>query len=225
MRQPDRRSPHSRPTIHHSLLDALSEMIVRLELPPGSHIDEAALCREFEISRTPLREALKVLASDGLLTSQPQRGSDVTPITSDEIDALFPVIGALKACAAELACDKFKKRDLDRFDGHASAATRFAKSNDHDSYFDIYVDSHDRVLAAANNPVLARQIRPLWVHARRFQRLAPMSEMCWTCAIANHECIASAARDRSVDKLAQAMRQQSGDQHRTTSAWFASQAI
>src|ERR1700685_2379658 len=92
--------------LHYELAARLLDMIVDGELKPAQKVPEAELCERFGVSRTPMREALKVLAAEGLINLLPNRGAAVAKITQQEIEELFPIMGALEALAGELACAK-----------------------------------------------------------------------------------------------------------------------
>ena len=79
-------------SLHDEVASRLREQIFAGTLPPGSFLDEAALCERLEISRTPLREALKVLVAEGLLRHEPRRGCFVAEVTESDLDEIFPVI-------------------------------------------------------------------------------------------------------------------------------------
>src|SRR5260370_40015061 len=101
-----------RRSLHDELAKRLRDMIVDGALKPAQKVPEAELCVRFGVSRTPMREALKVLASEGLITLLPNRGAVVAKITQQEIKELFPIMGALEALAGELACAKIDDRGL-----------------------------------------------------------------------------------------------------------------
>ena len=99
--------------VHHSLHDEvaarLRSMIFEGELVPGSFIDEGVLCEVLQISRTPLREALKVLNAEGLVRHEPRRGCFVNQVTEQDLDEIFPVIALLEGrCAFEAARNAFR---------------------------------------------------------------------------------------------------------------------
>jgi DNA-binding GntR family transcriptional regulator len=94
----------NRGTLHDEVVAVLRDMIIQDELQPGRRIPEKALCEQLGISRTPLREALRVLASEGLVTPLPRRGAVVAEPSADEIQGLFYAIGAMESVCAELAC-------------------------------------------------------------------------------------------------------------------------
>ena len=89
-------------TLHHEfVVEALRELILAGELEPRSRVNEAALCVRFGISRTPLREAIKLLAAEGLLELLPNRGARVAAISDVEIDEIVEVVAALEGAAGD----------------------------------------------------------------------------------------------------------------------------
>src|SRR5690625_2217574 len=93
-----------RRSLHEDVTEALREMIVSGQLALGQKIPERELCEAYGVSRTPLREALKVLGTAGVVTLGPNRGAWVSQITVEDLEEVFPVLGALEALAGELAC-------------------------------------------------------------------------------------------------------------------------
>jgi DNA-binding GntR family transcriptional regulator len=90
--------------LHEDATDRLRDLIVQGELASGAKLNERVLCERLGVSRTPLREALKTLASEGLVALLPNRGAIVTPLTLAKVRESFEVMGALEALAGELAC-------------------------------------------------------------------------------------------------------------------------
>ena len=115
--------PIVRLSLHDQLLGRLRAMIIEGELLPEAKIDEKDLCARFGVSRTPLREALKVLASEGLVTLIAHRGAIVSPLDMDELSAAFPVMGTLEALAGG-TCRKARDRLGDRRNRTLAGATR-----------------------------------------------------------------------------------------------------
>ena len=99
-----------RRSLHDELATQMRDLLTRGELKAGDKISEQALCQRFGVSRTPLREALKVLANEGLVILLPNRGASVARISPEEIDELFPIMGALEALAGEAACSLLKEK-------------------------------------------------------------------------------------------------------------------
>ena len=126
-----------RRSLHEEIADHLRTMIIENELPEGERIDESALCDELGISRTPLREALKVLQSEGLVTIEPNRGSRVATITEQEFDELFEVISGLERMAAELAAERATDAELKRLEQLQTRMENHYQKEDRQSYFSI----------------------------------------------------------------------------------------
>ena len=92
----------ARLSLHEQTTTRLRDSIVRGTLVPGKRLIEAELCRRLAVSRTPLREAFKVLASEGLIDIHPNRGATVVRMTAEETTQLFAVIANLEAMGAEM---------------------------------------------------------------------------------------------------------------------------
>jgi DNA-binding GntR family transcriptional regulator len=103
-----------RRSLHDEITNQLRDMIVEGDLKPGQKIPEPELCGRFGVSRTPLREALKVLAAEGIVQLLPNRGAVVAKITHEEIEQIFPIMGVLEALAGELACERITEEDLEK---------------------------------------------------------------------------------------------------------------
>src|SRR5262249_35831758 len=108
----DSGEPIARRSLHDELVERLRDMISTGALPSGQKIQEMALCQRFGVSRTPLREALKVLASEGIVTLQPHRGATVASLSLAELEEVFPVMGALEALSGEIACRRISDREI-----------------------------------------------------------------------------------------------------------------
>jgi DNA-binding GntR family transcriptional regulator len=106
-----------RRSLHDELTERLRRLITHGELSPGQKIREKALCLQFGVSRTPLREALKVLASEGIVTLRPNRGAVVSALTVEELEEVFPVMGALEALSGEIACRHITDQELEAIGG------------------------------------------------------------------------------------------------------------
>jgi DNA-binding GntR family transcriptional regulator len=84
----------------------LRDMIIEGTLAPGTRLNERVLCEQLMVSRTPLREAFKVLAGEGLIELLPNRGAQVAEMSVADIEQTFEVLGALEALSGQLACER-----------------------------------------------------------------------------------------------------------------------
>lgn len=187
----------TRKSLHHELVDRLQVLIIQAELEPGSKVPEKLLCDQFGVSRTPLREALKVLASDGLVRLEPNRGAWVTQVTEDEVEEVFPVLGALEALSGELACKHITDEEIKEVCALHDQMMQSYKNRDLDAYFTINQQIHRAILVAARNTTLTTSCQALSLRMQRARYLANMSEGRWYAAVQEHEKIRDylAARD------------------------------
>lgn len=143
-----------RPSLHEQVVERLREMIIEHELPPASRVDERRLCEQFGISRTPLREALKVLAAEGLIELLANRSPRVAPITSDSIANLFDVASWLERLAGERAVERVTDKDVQRLRGLLRQMERHLSRGERVEYFRQNRLLHLSIVELARNPVL-----------------------------------------------------------------------
>ncbi len=184
-------------SLHHDTLSALRDLIVHNDLPPGTRLTETMLSERFSVSRTPLREALKVLSSEGLVEILPNRGARVATLTLADIKHLFEVIGALESLAGRLACDNISEAEIcDLKAIHCQMQATFLRS-DLPEYFRLNQAIHTQIVAAARNPVLATTHRNLNARLLRSRYMANQVDRDrWVAAMREHELIVDALERR-----------------------------
>lgn len=176
--------------------DILRGRIVRGQLAPGDRIVERRLSAELEMSRTPVREALKLLEADGLIEINRNRGAHVTEYSPEEARKLFDVIAVLEGLAAQRLAEKITPALLARFEGlHAEMKSHF-RHRDLDPYFEANSAIHDLVITSCGNPRLAEDHRRLMFKARRGRFLAIFSEERWAQSVEEHEGLMENLRNR-----------------------------
>ena len=137
--------------LYQEVAERLRQRIFAHELPPGTWVDEQALAADYGISRTPLREALKVLASEGLVTLKPRRSCYVTEISERDLDEIFTVMALLEGqCAADTA-RKASETDLIHLRSVHDELERAADTNDIDGFFEANQAFHQEVQHIADN--------------------------------------------------------------------------
>lgn len=153
-------------SLHDEVASRLRAMIFERRLEPGQWVDEQALARDWAISRTPVREALKVLLAEGLVTLTPRRGCFVTQVTEDDAERLFPVMALLEGrCAFEAALNA-SDAELAELGRLHDELERQAAAGDADGYYRANHVFHTRVQALAGNPWLSRSTDQLRVFLR-----------------------------------------------------------
>lgn len=160
-------------SLHDEVALGLREQIFSGALPPGSFLDEAALCERLSISRTPLREALKVLVAEGLLRHEPRRGCFVAEVTERDLDEIFPVIALLEGCAARGATFCAGDADVAALEVLHGRLQQCAAEGRITDYYTVNHAIHEAFITLADNRWLAQAIGDLRkiLRAARLQQL------------------------------------------------------
>lgn len=196
-----------RKSLTDELVARLRDLIIEGELAAGAKIPEAELCALYGVSRTPMREALKVLAAEGLVTLTLNRGASVAKITQQEIDELFPIIGTLEALAGETACARITERQLGHIETlHAAMLARF-RDGDWLEYSKLNRQIHEAIFEASGNTALAALYQQLLVRIHAVRFVAKKTPERWRQAIDDHEQMMVALRARDGTALARILRQ------------------
>ncbi|GAB2181262.1 GntR family transcriptional regulator [Denitratisoma sp. agr-D3] len=127
--------PLARTALYEEVAELLRTRIFTHELAPGSWIDEQAIAEELGISRTPMREALKVLASEGLVILKPRRGCYVAQLSEQDLDEVFPIMALLESRCAFEAARKATDEDIARLEALHQALEDYAAQGDADRFF------------------------------------------------------------------------------------------
>ena len=162
-------------SMHDGVAARLRAMVFDRELAPGELIDEKALAARWQISRTPLREALKVLAAEGLVELVPRRGARVMQMTDDDAQALLPVMAMLEGRCAYEAVRHAQDDDVAELQRLHQQLERHAAQRDLDGYYRANHAFHSHVQALAGNRWLDRATGDL----RRFVRLLRGRQLHW----------------------------------------------
>jgi DNA-binding GntR family transcriptional regulator len=200
-------SPIARLSLHGETVARLRDLIVRGELRPNERLGERELCDRFGISRTPLREALKVLAAEGLVELLPHRGARVAGLSRDDVRHLFEVLASLESLSGELAAARITEEQLAEVDALHAAMLEAYRRRDLRVYFKHNQAIHERIVAAAGNPILADVYHGLNVRVGRARYAANTSEERWSEAIREHEAMIGALRARDAAALATILRE------------------
>jgi DNA-binding GntR family transcriptional regulator len=188
--------------LHGVLLNHLRDMIENGALAPGEPIVENDLSQRLGVSRTPLREALKVLSSEGLVELRPHRTPIVARVDPDEIEAIFEILEALERLAGRRACETMTDQDLAELESMHAAMLARHDANDRDGYASINRDIHSRIIELAGNQPLQGIYSGLWVKVRRARSTTNYDPQRWNESDREHEEIMQALRRRSPDEAA-----------------------
>jgi DNA-binding GntR family transcriptional regulator len=196
--------------VHNSLHDevaaGLRERIFAGQMAPGSFIDEANLATEMNISRTPLREALKVLTAEGLVRHEPRRGCFVNEVTEQDLDEIFPVLALLEGRCAYEAAQHASDADLEKLEALHQKLSKFGKANKINEYYETNFAIHEAIIALADNRWLAGVIGDLRkiVKLARLQQLHAPGRLAQS--LSEHLAVFAALKARDAEGADAAMR-------------------
>jgi DNA-binding GntR family transcriptional regulator len=197
--------PLRSPSLHDNVAERLRAMVFDRQLAPGELIDEKALAARWQISRTPLREALKVLAAEGLVELVPGKGSRVVSLTDEDADALFPVMALLEGRCAHEATLRASDEQLAELHQLHERLEMHAAVNDIDGYYRANHAFHSQVQALAANRWLDRVTGDL----RRFLRLLRGRQLNLPgridASINEHRVLIDAIGQRDAERAGRAM--------------------
>ncbi len=192
--------------LHEEAVDQLRDLIVRGELAPGSRLNERVLTAQLGLSRTPLREAFKLLAAEGLVELLPNRGAIVAPIEPARITETLAVMGALESLAGELACRSATTEQIAEIRAlHFEMLAKHAR-RDLAGYFRYNQAIHLKIVETSGNAVLANTYRQLNANVRRARYMANLSQERWDAAVEEHEQILDALAARDASRLKRLLR-------------------
>ena len=193
-------------SLHDAVATQLRDRIFAGQLPPGSFLDEASLAEQMHISRTPLREALKVLTAEGLVRHEPRRGCFVNQVTEQDLDDIFPVLALLEGrCAFEAALNA-GDTDLQALEALHDKLNRHAHARRITEYYAANFAIHEAIITLADNRWLAQVIGDL----RKIVKLARLQQLHAPGrldeSLAEHMAIFAALRARDAEGADAAMR-------------------
>ncbi len=192
--------------LHHELVDRLREMIIDGRLEPGEKIPEKALCERFGVSRTPLREAVKILASEGFVELTPHRGAKVVKLTLKDFEEALPIMGALDAVAGELACQNATEEEIAELAALTDRMTERFEARDLEGYYKLNARIHALIMEMARNPTLTRSTRVLSERMRRARYELTMAPARWAQAVDEHQAMVDAIKKREGLRLGRIMK-------------------
>jgi DNA-binding GntR family transcriptional regulator len=197
----------ARQRLHDTVVEHLRSFIIEGTLGAGTKLNERELCETLGISRTPLREALKVLAAEGLIEISPNRGASVARMSELEIREAFELMSGLEAFAGELACERITADELDEIKALHYAMIVCKNQNDLPGYYQRNRAIHDLINLAARNSALRQTSMALnWrIQALRFR--SNLQTPKWDRAVHDHEEMIQALEARDGKRLSAILRQ------------------
>lgn len=192
-------------SLYEVVAERLRTMVLEGELSPGSRISEKQLCEAFEVSRTPLREALKVLANEGIVELLPNRGARVTKVDPREVHDLFEVMVELESLSGRLLASRASDADIDEIRTLHERMLAHYRRQERREYFRVNQRIHRRLTEIAGNRVLLEQQEQLTLKITRARYAANLQLGRWDESMREHEAILAALEARDAEALSAAM--------------------
>ena len=191
-----------RQSLHDAILNRLRDMIIEGHLPPGTRLNEGQIGAQLGVSRTPLREAIKFLASEGLVELIPARGAVVKKFSAKEISDMLQVISTLEQHAARQACEIATTYQISGIrDLHDQMIDRY-EHGDRLAYYKLNQAIHSGLVALADNAALSDVHTLLQTRVKRIRFIGHEGPDKWASAVAEHEEMMAALEARDADRLA-----------------------
>jgi DNA-binding GntR family transcriptional regulator len=197
--------PIRRLSLHDQVATRVRDMIIEGGLEPGSRINEGALGASLGVSRTPLREALKTLAGEGLIDFVPARGAIVRKLTPEAVASTLEVMAALEALAGRLACARATDADIAGVRRiHDRMLSLYARRKRLE-YYKLNQAIHTEIVRLAGNPELAGVHGVMQARLKRIRFLGNSGPENWAAAVAEHEEMIVALEARNGEALAEVL--------------------
>jgi DNA-binding GntR family transcriptional regulator len=188
------------------IADQLGVAIIEGKLAPGARLSEPELAEAFGTSRTPVREALRILERDNLVELAPRRGARVTAIDASRAMGIYVCRAYLYGLAARITCLRIGREELDELAATVDAMERFTRAGDTESYFRLNVHFHSRVTEIADNPMLSVLIQQLGRATLRLRFIAIMLPGRAEESLAAHQRLLVALGERRASEAERIVR-------------------
>jgi len=179
--------PIDRRPLHEEVAERLRLLITEGRLAPGARLNERVLCEQLGVSRTPLREAFKVLAAERLIELSPNRGASVVALSQADVGQLFELMGALEALSGQLAAARRTDVELDEIRAlHFEMLAAHAR-RDLPAYYSLNREIHRAINRCARNPVLTETYESINTRIQNLRFRSNFNREKWDAAVREHQ--------------------------------------
>ena len=172
--------------LHQHVGSRLRQRIVEGHIAPGAKLNERALAEALQVSRTPLREAIRMLAAEGLVELLPNRGAVAAKLSARDVADTFEVIAGLEGQSGELAAERATPAEVDEIRALNYEMLAAHTRRDLPAYYQLNARIHDCINAAARNPVLSRTYQTVNARLQALRFRSNFDERKWELAVKEH---------------------------------------
>lgn len=195
-------TPVARRPLHDELVERIRDMIIEGQLAPATRIHEGQLGKALGVSRTPLREALKFLASEGLLELVPGRGAIVRKLTRKDVRDMLDVLGAIETLGGRLACRNASDADIAALRRVHDEMMDLYRARNRLEYYRRNQAIHSGIAQLSGNALLASMHQVIQARLKRIRFIGNEEPEKWASAVAEHEEMIAALEARDAARLA-----------------------
>lgn len=189
-------------SLHEAILNRLRDMIIEGELAPGTRLNEGQIGAQLGVSRTPLREAIKFLASEGLVDLVPARGAVVKQFGAKEVQDMLTVIALLEENAGRLACRQASDQAIAGVRALHDRMMACYVAGDRMGYYKLNQSIHSAIVLLADNGALAEVHGRLQTRLKRIRFIGHEGADKWSRAVEEHDEMIAALEARDGERLA-----------------------
>ncbi|HQR97446.1 MULTISPECIES: GntR family transcriptional regulator [unclassified Polaromonas] len=187
-----------RAALHEQVAHRLRQMLVENRIPPGAKLNERELSEVLKVSRTPLREAIKMLAAEGLVELLPNRGAIAVELSEADVLNTFEVMSSLEAQSGELAAERITAAELAEIKAmHYEMLAAYTR-RDLPAYYRLNAAIHGAINAAAKNPVLTATYKQVNARLQALRFRSNQDGEKWSAAVREHEQMIEALGTRDA---------------------------
>jgi DNA-binding GntR family transcriptional regulator len=197
--------PITRRTLHAEVASRLRDLIIEGRLAPGARINEGLIGAQLGVSRTPLREAIKTLVSEGLVEILPAKGAMVRVFSEDDVADTLEALKIIEQNAGRLACRRASAAELAGIQALHEQMLGLYERQQRLGYFKLNQASHSAIVAASGNAILAELHTTLQARIKRARFVGNGEPEKWAGAVAEHNEMAAALARRDADALAEVL--------------------
>ncbi len=191
-------APVPRAALHQQVVQRLRQMLVENRIVPGAKLNERELSAVLNVSRTPLREAIKMLAAEGLVELLPNRGAVAVALSDDDVLNTFEVMAGLEAMSGELAAQRITDAELAEIKAmHYEMLASYTR-RDLPAYYRLNAAIHSAINAAAKNPALSAIYQQVNARLQALRFRSNQDGDKWHAAVAEHEQMIEALSTRNA---------------------------
>ena len=190
-----------RAPLHVQVAERLRVLIDSGELAPGARLNEVELCNDMGVSRTPLREAIRSLATEGLVELQPNRGAIVSVVSREDVTEILPIVASLEGLGGRLAAVNMEREKILQVRSIHNQMIGHYRNGEIEDYFETNRLIHELITEGSGNQTLVDAINSLSAKVRRARFSAHMTDESWAKAVAEHEEMIDALESRDSERL------------------------